>query len=134
MSFLSAFGLEEELLEQKSNAFLETEKIGKLMRKYSIPCIISLVVAALYNIVDQIFIANADYLGSYGNAANTVVFPLTVVALSIAVGLAAGCIPVVGYNIGAGRKDRAKTLFSYLLAAEAIVGVVATLIVELFPR
>ena len=47
--------------------------------RYSVPCIISLLVAALYNIVDQIFIANADYLGSYGNAANTVVFPLTFV-------------------------------------------------------
>ena len=72
-------------MEQKSNAFLEEEKLSMLMRKYSLPCIISLVVAALYNIVDQIFIANADYLGSYGNAANTVVFPLTVVALAIAV-------------------------------------------------
>ena len=56
------------------------------------------------------------------------------IAISIAVGLAAGCIPVVGYNIGAGRKDRARTLFSYLLVAEAIVGLAATLIVELFPR
>ena len=60
-------------MDHKSNSFLETEKIGVLMRKYAIPCIISLLVAALYNIVDQIFIANADYLGSYGNAANTVV-------------------------------------------------------------
>lgn len=51
----------------------------------TIPCVISLLVGALYNIVDQIFIANASYLGSYGNAANTVVFPLTVVALAIAV-------------------------------------------------
>lgn len=42
-------------------------------------------VGALYNVVDQIFIANANYLDSYGNAANTVVFPLTVVALAIAV-------------------------------------------------
>lgn len=50
--------------EQKSNAFLEQEKVGTLMRMYSVPCIISLVVAALYNSVDQIFIANADYLGS----------------------------------------------------------------------
>ena len=57
-----------------------TERVSKLMRQYAIPCIISLLVGALYNIVDQIFIANASYLGSYGNAANTVVFPLTVVA------------------------------------------------------
>lgn len=66
---------------ENGNQFLGTERIGKLMRQYAIPCIISLLVGALYNIVDQIFIANASCLGSYGNAANTVVFPLTVVAL-----------------------------------------------------
>ena len=58
----------------ETHSYLAEEKLGKLMRKYAIPCIISLLVGALYNIVDQIFIANADYLGSYGNAANTVVF------------------------------------------------------------
>ena len=67
---------------ETGNQFLGTERIGKLMRQYAVPCIISLLVGALYNIVDQIFIANASYLGSYGNAANTVVFPLTVVALA----------------------------------------------------
>ena len=66
---------------ETGNQFLGTERVSKLMRQYAIPCIISLLVGALYNIVDQIFIANASYLGSYGNAANTVVFPLTVVAL-----------------------------------------------------
>ena len=91
----------------KSNAFLETERVGTLMRKYSIPCIISLVVAALYNIVDQIFIANADYLGSYGNAANTVVFPLTVVALAVAVMIGDGCCAVVSISLGAGRNEDA---------------------------
>ena len=55
------------------------------------------------------------------------------IVISIAVGLAAGCIPIVGYNIGAGRKDRAKKLFTYLLLAEAAVGAVATLIAELLP-
>lgn len=69
-------------MEEKSNAFLETEPVGKLMAKYAVPCVISLLVAALYNVVDQIFIANATYLGSFGNAANTVVFPVTVVALA----------------------------------------------------
>lgn len=48
-----------------TNQFLGREKIGTLMQKYAIPCIISLLVGALYNIVDQIFIANASYLGSY---------------------------------------------------------------------
>lgn len=55
------------------------------------------------------------------------------IAISIAIGMAAGCIPVVGYNIGAGRKDRAKSLFTHLLVAEAIVGAIALIIVEVFP-
>ena len=48
-------------MERKSNLNLGTERIGGLMRKYALPCIISLLVGALYNIVDQIFIANASY-------------------------------------------------------------------------
>lgn len=68
---------------EQNQSYLATKKVGKLMGKYAVPCIISLLVGALYNIVDQIFIANASYLGSYGNAANTVVFPLTVIALGI---------------------------------------------------
>lgn len=77
------------------------------MGKYSVPCIISLLVGALYNIVDQIFIANADYLGSYGNAANTVVFPLTVIALGIAVMIGDGACAFVSQLLGAGRKEDA---------------------------
>ena len=49
---------------ETGNQFLGTERIGKLMRQYAVPCIISLLVGALYNIVDQIFIANTSYLGS----------------------------------------------------------------------
>jgi len=92
---------------QKSNIFLETEPVSRLMRKYAVPCIISLLVAALYNIVDQIFIANASYLGSYGNAANTVVFPLTVVALAIAVMIGDGCCAFVSISLGANKKEDA---------------------------
>lgn len=76
---------------ESNSQFLGEAPIGSLMRKYAVPCIISLLVGALYNIVDQIFIANASYLGSYGNAANTVVFPLTVIALAIAVMIGDGC-------------------------------------------
>ena len=90
------------------NQFLATEHIGKLMRQYAIPCIISLLVGALYNIVDQIFIANASYLGSYGNAANTVVFPLTVVALAIAVMIGDGCCAFVSMALGRHETGKAK--------------------------
>ena len=91
----------------EANTFLKTEKIGKLMRKYAVPCVVSLLVAALYNIVDQIFIANASYLGSYGNAANTVVFPLTVVALAIAVMIGDGCCAFVSISLGAKETEKA---------------------------
>ena len=93
---------------ESSNQFLGTERIGKLMQKYAIPCIISLLVGALYNIVDQIFIANASYLGSYGNAANTVVFPLTVVALAIAVMIGDGCCAFVSISLGQNEVPKAK--------------------------
>ena len=56
------------------------------------------------------------------------------IAISIAIGMAAGCIPVVGYNIGAGRKDRAKKLFTNLLLWELGIGLAALCIVEIFPR
>lgn len=90
------------------NQFWGTEPIGKLMRQYAVPCSISLLVGALYNIVDQIFIANASYLGSYGNAANTVVFPLTVVAMAIAVMVGDGCCAFVRMALGRNEPDAAR--------------------------
>ena len=85
-----------------------TMPIGKLLFNMSLPMMISMLVQALYNIVDQIFIANASYLGSYGNAANTVVFPLTVVALAIAVMIGDGCCAFVSISLGKGNKQQAK--------------------------
>ncbi len=103
-------------MEEKSNVFLETEPVGKLMARYSLPCVISLLVAALYNVVDQIFIANATYLGSFGNAANTVVFPMTVIALAIAVLIGDGCCAFVSLSLGGGRdEDAHKSIGSAIL-------------------
>ncbi|MGN0279487.1 MAG: MATE family efflux transporter [Lachnospiraceae bacterium] len=98
-------------METKSNSFLAEEPVGKLMGKYAVPCIISLLVGALYNIVDQIFIANASYLGSYGNAANTVVFPLTVITLAIAVMIGDGCCAFVSLSLGKAKpKEASKSM------------------------
>ena len=95
-------------MQETNQSFLGTENLGTLMRNYAVPCIISLLVGALYNIVDQIFIANAAYLGSYGNAANTVVFPLTVIALAIAVMVGDGCCAFVSLSLGRGKLETAK--------------------------
>ncbi|MCD8003015.1 MAG: MATE family efflux transporter [Clostridia bacterium] len=105
--------------EERSNDYLEKEGLGRLMLKYSVPCIISLLVGALYNIVDQLYIANADYLGSYGNSANSVVFPMTVIALAIAVMIGDGCCAFMSMKLGA-RDNK---------SAAASVGSAVTLVV-----
>lgn len=94
-------------MENSEHRFLAEAPVGKLMRCYAMPCVISLLVGALYNIVDQIFIANASYLGSFGNAANTVVFPMTVIALAIAVMIGDGCCAFVSLSLGKGRPEDA---------------------------
>lgn len=116
----------------EANTFLETEKIGKLMRKYAVPCVISLLVAALYNIVDQIFIANASYLGSYGNAANTVVFPLTVVALAIAVMIGDGCCAFVSISLGAKETEKAHRSVGNAVVLSIAASVLLTAIYLIF--
>lgn len=61
----------------ENNQYLGTEKVGKLLRQFAIPCIFSLIISCLYNIVDQIFVGNG--IGYLGNAATGVIFPITVV-------------------------------------------------------
>jgi len=114
--------------QEHVNGFLETEQLGKLMRRFSIPCIISLLVGALYNIVDQIFIANADYLGAYGNAANTVVFPLTIVALAIAIMIGDGCCAFVSLSLGAKDQERAHKSIGNSIILTLISSIVLTII------
>ena len=117
---------------ENSNQYLGTERIGKLMKQYAIPCIISLLVGALYNIVDQIFIANASYLGSYGNAANTVVFPLTVVALAIAVMIGDGCCAFVSISLGRNDSQTAKKSVGNSVIMTVISSLVLTAIYLIF--
>ena len=119
-------------MKENSQAYLATEKIGVLMRKYSLPCIISLLVGALYNIVDQIFIANADYLGSYGNAANTVVFPLTVIALAIAVMIGDGCCAFVSLCLGKKEPQNAGRSVGNAIVLTLVASIVLTVIYLVF--
>lgn len=119
-------------MEQTNQNFLVNEKLGVLMRKYAIPCIISLLVGALYNIVDQIFIANATYLGSFGNAANTVVFPMTVLALGIAVMIGDGACAFVSISLGANKKDDAHKSVGNAILLCIISSIVLTAIYLIF--
>lgn len=114
------------------NRFLGTERIGRLMRQYAVPCIVSLLVGALYNIVDQIFIANASYLGSYGNAANTVVFPLTVVALAIAVMAGDGCCAFVSMVLGRNETEKARRSVGNAVVLSVVSSLVLTAVYLVF--
>lgn len=86
----------------ENSNFLGTEKISKLMIKFSIPCVLSLLVSALYNIVDQIFIGNSE-LSTLGNAATGVVFPIFIIAQAFAWCFGDGCAAYL--NICQGRND-----------------------------
>ncbi len=89
----------------QENAYLGKEKISKLLLKFSIPCILGLVITALYNIVDQIFIGHGTTagLGAVGNAATSIVFPLTLVAMALAGMFGDGTAAFM--SICQGRKD-----------------------------
>ena len=84
---------------------LGTEKINKLILKFSVPCIISLLVNSLYNIVDQIFIGWG--VGYLGNGATNVVFPITMIALAFSLMLGDGAGAFLSIKLGEKKKEEA---------------------------
>lgn len=86
--------------ESNENFYLTTAPIKKLLIKFSIPCVLAMLVSALYNIVDQIFIGNSS-AGTAGIMATTLVFPFTVVALAIAQLIGDGCATLFSISLGA---------------------------------
>lgn len=88
--------------QTENSQFMGTEKILKLMVKFSVPCVLSLLVSALYNIVDQIFIGNSE-LSTLGNAATGVVFPIFIIAQAFAWCFGDGCAAYL--NICQGKND-----------------------------
>ena len=97
------------------NKYLGEEKISKLLLKFSIPCVMGLLISALYNIVDQIFIGNSR-LGFYGNAATGVSFPIICIANAFAWCIGDGAASYL--SICSGRKD---TESSHKCVGSAIV-------------
>lgn len=91
-------------MEQEEN-ILGNEKIGKLIRKFSIPCIISLLVNSLYNIVDQIFIGWG--VGYLGNGATNIVFPLTMICLAFALMFGDGASAYLSLKLGEKKEEEA---------------------------
>ena len=88
------------------NKYLGQEKPGKLLASFALPCVLSLLVSALYNIVDQIFIGNSE-LGYLGNAATGVVFPLIMLAMAFAWCVGDGSAAYLSLCQGQGDTQRA---------------------------
>ena len=111
---------------------LGSAPLGKLLVKFAVPSIISMLVSALYNIVDQIFIGQG--VGLYGNAATNVAFPLT--TLATAVGLMLGIGGASNFNLEMGRKheENAKKIAGTAFGSLVIAGVIICIVARIFLR
>ena len=107
------------------------EKIGTLIRRFSVPCVISMVVAALYNIVDQIFIGWSP-AGAYGNAATNIVYPFTVFALGIALLIGDGAAAQFSIALGMENRKKADRIIGNGLTVLIVSALVICLIGFLF--
>lgn len=110
----------------ETNHNYATEKISKLLLQFSIPCILSLLVSSLYNIVDQIFIGRG--IGYLGNGATNVVFPITIIALAIALMIGDGCAANLSLCLGKGNQEEAsKSVGNAVVLTIAVSAVITAL-------
>ncbi len=106
---------------------LENEKISKLIKKFAIPCVISMIVAALYNIVDQIFIGWSE-AGAFGNAATNIVYPFTVISLAFALLIGDGAAALFNLSLGAKNKEKANKSIGNGLILLIFISIILTII------
>ena len=109
---------------------LAEEKIGRLIARFAVPAIISMLVSSLYNIVDQIFIGQG--VGMLGNAATNIAFPVSIICTATALLLGIGSASNYNLEAGAGRNDRAAEIAGNGLAMLVIWGVVIGAVVLIF--
>lgn len=105
---------------------LGNEKISKLLLSFSIPCIVSMLINSIYNIVDQIFIGQG--VGTIGNAATNVIFPLIIICNSIAGLIGNGCSAEVSLKLGEGKKEEVKRS----IGSSVILLFISSLVVMVF--
>ncbi len=114
----------------ENSNYLGTEKVGKLLQKFAIPCICSLIISCLYNIVDQIFVGNG--VGYLGNAATGVIFPITVVGWGLSLFFGDGAAAALSVSLGRGEtKDIHRSVGSAVLGS-FLSGVVVIVIAYLW--
>ena len=111
---------------------LGSEPVSTLLRRFAVPSVIAMLVSALYNMVDQLFIGHS--IGVLGNAATNVAFPLSMVCTSI--GLLCGIGGAANFNLCMGRREpeHAKSYVGNAISMLAILGVILCVAVQLFLR
>lgn len=109
---------------------LATERIEKLIAKFAIPAIISMLVSSLYNIVDQIFIGQG--VGMLGNAATNIAFPISIICTATALLLGIGSASNFNLKSGAGESEEASKIVGTGLAMLVICGVIIAVVVLFF--
>ena len=109
---------------------LAEEKIGRLIARFAVPALISMLVSSLYNIVDQILIGQG--VGMLGNAATNIAFPVSIICTATALLLGIGSASNYNLEAGAGRNDRAAEIAGNGLAMLVICGVVIGAVVLIF--
>lgn len=110
----------------QNNAYLAEAPVGKLILKFSIPCIMSLLIAALYNLVDQVFIGWG--VGYLGNGATNVIYPITVITLALAVLIGDGCAAYLSLCQGRGDTAGAHKSVGNAILLSVVIGVVLTVL------
>lgn len=113
-------------MNEKIENPLGTEPVGKLLRKFAVPSIISMLVMSLYNIVDQIFIGQC--VGELGNAATNVAFPFTTLCIATALAFGIGGASGFNLNLGAGEKEKAPYFIGVSASMMFIIGVVLSVV------
>lgn len=114
----------------KMNNPLETESVGKLILKYSLPAIASSLVSSLYNIVDQIFVGNS--IGELGNAATNVAFPLVMVITTIAMVFGVGGASSFSLFLGNKENKQAKAIVGNSMTLMILSGIIIAVITLIF--
>lgn len=117
-------------MEKTERSFLGTEKISTLMRKFAIPSIIAMLVSALYNIIDQLFIGQK--VGIDGNAATNIAFPLTTLCIACALLFGIGGASCFNLSMGRGDKNRAAYFAGSSVSMQLIVGFILFISTEIF--
>ena len=115
---------------QKMMNPLAIEKEGKLIAKFAIPAIISMLVSSLYNIVDQIFIGQG--VGILGNAATNIAFPISIICTATALLLGIGSASNFNLESGAGHHEEASKIVGTGLSMLVICGLIIAVVVLAF--